>query len=224
MAYALAENLSFCVAGGQTVLLDVAKGRFLSPAARTGRALQRWIQGQPAEDGDNRQLNALLESGVLIRAAGERRRHSNPASAVSSIRSELQVSGTNSSHFGMLHAMAIQLLWDWRTKHWSLSQIVDAMRAARLRVKEFVSDAERTGIVRIVENFARADLVLGCHDRCLARSIALGVAMRTRLIPVDVIIGVQTDPFIAHCWVQLDGTVINDNRERVRPFTPILVM
>ena len=38
------------------------------------------------------------------------------------------------------------------------------------------------------------------------------------------VFAVMTRPFAAHCWVQLDETVLNDRLDHVRKFTPILVV
>jgi hypothetical protein len=38
------------------------------------------------------------------------------------------------------------------------------------------------------------------------------------------VFGVQADPFLAHCWVQQAGFVFNDQPDRVRAFSPIMVV
>jgi len=38
------------------------------------------------------------------------------------------------------------------------------------------------------------------------------------------VIGIRPDPFLAHCWVQHKGLVLNDDIDNVRTFTPILVI
>jgi hypothetical protein len=38
------------------------------------------------------------------------------------------------------------------------------------------------------------------------------------------VFGVKLDPFGAHCWVQQDGGLLNDELDRTTLFTPIMVV
>jgi hypothetical protein len=38
------------------------------------------------------------------------------------------------------------------------------------------------------------------------------------------IFGVQARPFAAHCWLQLNGTVLNDTVDHVIGYTPIMAV
>ena len=40
----------------------------------------------------------------------------------------------------------------------------------------------------------------------------------------DWVFGVKTEPFDAHCWVQHGEVVLNDAPDRVRQYSPILVV
>ena len=43
-------------------------------------------------------------------------------------------------------------------------------------------------------------------------------------IQPDWVFGVKTEPFDAHCWVQHGDVVLNDAPDRVRQYSPILVV
>lgn len=45
---------------------------------------------------------------------------------------------------------------------------------------------------------------------CLQRSAVLVRMLRAKGIPAQMVIGVQTLPFKAHAWVEVDGQIIND--------------
>ncbi|WP_375713750.1 lasso peptide biosynthesis B2 protein [Sphingobium sp. BS19] len=64
----------------------------------------------------------------------------------------------------------------------------------------------------------------GRTNRCLARSLAMFSLCRAHGIPVQFVIGVRSDPFAAHAWVQIDTAVLNDSTEQVNLYTPILVL
>jgi Transglutaminase-like superfamily len=58
--------------------------------------------------------------------------------------------------------------------------------------------------------------------RCLFDSLILSVYLTKGLIPCTFVIGVATKPFLAHSWVQIGESVLNDTAEHVQDFKPIL--
>ncbi len=67
-------------------------------------------------------------------------------------------------------------------------------------------------------------LVFGAQDACLYDSIALARFLAGYKQFPTCVIGVQTGPFGAHCWVQEGDVVFNDSPEYVRRYTPILAV
>jgi hypothetical protein len=58
--------------------------------------------------------------------------------------------------------------------------------------------------------------------RCLLDSLVLSVYLTKGMVPCTFVIGVATRPFVAHAWVQIAGSVLNDTVEHVQDFAPIL--
>ncbi|MGV3518785.1 lasso peptide biosynthesis B2 protein [Luteitalea sp.] len=50
---------------------------------------------------------------------------------------------------------------------------------------------------------------------CLTRSLALGLMLRLRGKPAQLIIGIRPLPLAGHAWIELGGVVVNDD-ERVK--------
>jgi len=61
-------------------------------------------------------------------------------------------------------------------------------------------------------------------DHCLTSSIAFLYAGLAKNLDAQLVFGVHSAPFTAHCWVQSNATVLNDRLEKVKTFTPILVL
>lgn len=57
---------------------------------------------------------------------------------------------------------------------------------------------------------------------CLFDSFALLEFLALHHVSATWVFGVAADPFEAHCWLELNGCVLNDRLERVRRFTPIM--
>lgn len=76
----------------------------------------------------------------------------------------------------------------------------------------------------IAAGFRPVGALSGFANNCLPRSLAFQALARRRGLATSLVFGVKTAPFEAHCWVQDDDLVLNDTVERVRIFTPILVV
>jgi hypothetical protein len=57
--------------------------------------------------------------------------------------------------------------------------------------------------------------------RCLFDSLILAVYLTRGMIPCTFTIGVATKPFLAHAWVQIGDSVLNDTAEHAQGFKPI---
>ena len=86
------------------------------------------------------------------------------------------------------------------------------------------SDTSETERAIELRAFEHARLLRSAADRCLPRSIALSLRLARRGIHAHIVIGVRSDPFGAHCWVQHGEAVLNDTAEEVLRYTPILVV
>lgn len=72
--------------------------------------------------------------------------------------------------------------------------------------------------------FALRPLLYSWKDQCYFEALVLSLYLQTRGHESDWVIGVKTEPFAAHCWVQCDGLVVNDTAERVGEYTAVLVV
>ena len=60
------------------------------------------------------------------------------------------------------------------------------------------------------------------EDRCLFNSMVLLEFLYLNGLSATWVFGVKNSPFLAHCWVQSDGIVLNGLIEEVAQFTPIM--
>lgn len=60
--------------------------------------------------------------------------------------------------------------------------------------------------------------------RCLGSSLFLLGILHRAGFGARWVFGVRTWPFEAHCWVEIDGVILNDSLEHVRSFTPIVAV
>lgn len=62
---------------------------------------------------------------------------------------------------------------------------------------------------------------LPVEGECLVRSAMLVAFLRRMGLSADWVFGVRLWPFAAHCWVQLGELCLNDDVERLWPYTPL---
>src|SRR5262249_6564763 len=110
-------------------------------------------------------------------------------------------------------------------KSTSIESVMEGLRARKARLRAQSPSVNLVAARVAVDAFVRLrPLLFGAQDACLYDSLALMRYLSYfRLFPTCVI-GVQTGPFAAHCWVQEGGVVFNDAPEYVRRYTPIFAV
>lgn len=104
----------------------------------------------------------------------------------------------------------------------SLEEIIARLQKRKAGVIAEVGKDDATG--SIAQAFQKIAPLFPMDDRCLSTSISLIMALFDRHLPATFVIGVRAGPFAAHCWVQQRDLLINDDLEKVRTFSPILVI
>ena len=74
-----------------------------------------------------------------------------------------------------------------------------------------------------IDALRRARLFLPTPSRCLPASLVTAIFLRKRGIAAQIVFGVRTHPFAAHCWVEHEGCVLEDELDRVSAYVPICV-
>lgn len=78
-------------------------------------------------------------------------------------------------------------------------------------------------VLALTEAFhALSPLLVTTHEACRFRSLALIRFLSLFGVAADWVFGVRLSPFGAHCWVEHDGTVLNDYSDNIFEYTPIM--
>lgn len=85
-------------------------------------------------------------------------------------------------------------------------------------------DEDPDRLARAAGVFATLLPWLPFEGACLRRSALLAAFLRRRGLRARWVIGVRTWPFRAHCWLQIDDILLNDDVERLAAYTPILAI
>nr|WP_242069275.1 lasso peptide biosynthesis B2 protein [Paenibacillus dendritiformis] len=101
---------------------------------------------------------------------------------------------------------------------------LDAYRRRKVPSPMSQSPTLTEDIVRAAHGFRLARRYVPIEPLCLLDSLALLKFLAKRGLHADLIFGVTSDPFSAHCWLQSGGLVLNDTVGNANSHTPMRVI
>lgn len=215
-AYALREGVTYCRIGEHNVFLDVVSDRYFCLQRRLNAAFTDLSEERDVETD---LLHALRSSGIVVEA---------PVTDLLACvtRAPACLADHNPEHrstfIGLATAIACRARWTWNIRHRSLSEnIANLERRRRLQPDRKVPAAPPHDLARA---FRAASVVWSEHGCCLPTAMAVFDALVGAGHPARLVFGVHLTPFYAHCWVELDGQLVNDEPERICQFTPIRIV
>ncbi|MBL8304867.1 MAG: lasso peptide biosynthesis B2 protein [Ideonella sp.] len=231
---ALARHVRACEVDGQVILLDLLADRYLGIPQRSGlaQAIDGWPGNPVVDSGTTGQRDldgvaaTLARRGLLVDAPTGTPHTVRPIASPSRSLDALATTGdvhVGPGLFGRFLLSAVTT--GWTLRHRSLLDISASLDAARgaagARGADKVS-GELTTLVAVYEHLR--PLVFTARDNCLYDSLALHRFLALNGVDATWVIGVRVRPFGAHSWLQVGDTVLNDQRDHVLQFRPILVV
>ncbi|MDR7256287.1 hypothetical protein J2X47_000448 [Sphingomonas sp. BE270] len=217
--YRLRDQLHYCYSGGRAIFLDATDGRYFCLPATGETAFLAFHKGDANDD----QVGWLRSKNILIEPDG-RLGHNSPSTRGILVPSEqLEFLGRPTALDIMAATMArvmVQALLKHRGFEWAYRSVI----AAKAKHGSTAESDDSQDPAAIAAAFQATDLLMGNTNRCLPRSLAFLRLCITRGHLPSLVLGVRTNPFTAHAWVQIGNKVLNDTVDKVRVFTPILVL
>jgi hypothetical protein len=236
--YLLAPHVYPCISGQHVILMDLERDKYVAvlPAHR----LAGWVRGWPvgamappgpahnSDSGADALVSQMLAHGMLV-TDPHVGKDAVPVTTTRPQRSLVEFDLDTRPR-----ARAAQL---WRfggsclraqlsLKLRPIQAIVDTIRDRKAR--RAARGPQETDPVRLralVTAFARLrPLFYTLRSACLLDSLTLLHFLSAEGIHPDWVFGVKTEPFDAHCWVQQGELLLNDIPDRVRQYSPILVV
>lgn len=225
MEWGLRNDLRFCLIGDRTIFLDLTTERYFGLPAALDRAFHHLLGRAPLSADDERTLQPLVSRGLLV-PGGSAAQPTEPACelrAAVDLRASLP---DRASPFTIALAFQSEIITMLGSRRLSLRNIAKMLDRWRNRAPAR-KDPSRPDIetyLALAAAFERTALLLRPADRCLITALAFLRACRSRDLFPSLVFGVRANPFAAHCWVQHQTLILNDELERVRIYTPILVL
>jgi hypothetical protein len=236
--YLLAPHVYPCVSGQHVVLMDLERDKYVAviPAHR----LAAWVRGWPvgsmqtpdppheADPGADALVSQMLAHGMLVRDPHV----GKPAVPVVTTRAARSLvefdldsrSRTGAALLGRFGRSYLQAQLSLKLR--PIQAIVEATRDRKTRrTTSGLREPDPARLRALVSAFTRLrPLFYTLRSACLLDSLTMVHFLSAERIHPDWVFGVKTEPFDAHCWVQQGEVVLNDAPDRVRQYSPILVV
>lgn len=237
--YFLCEDAFFCDAGQYFVILDLQGDRYLCIPRKSFGQLFRLLSGATGPfDGSfgstespdvciEKLAEELMRDGILLLEPTR----SKPASATAIPAPTISLSDCGQDMQSMsLVAPCIQFLVSALNAHIKLryrpiKAVVRQIQARKSGVpRPPLVPSEIDRMKRLVRCFQWLRPIFPRKYLCLFDSLALLEFMRLNNFFPMWVFGVRSEPFAAHCWVQLGNVVLNDSLAEVTQYVPIMVI
>jgi hypothetical protein len=224
MAFTLGRHIHACIDGDVPIFLDLAWDRYFRLTTDAEAAFRRLARHESPSAGDDLILADLVERGVL--ETNTRDDQDQLLTPVLPLATEPACRAKPSARiFEQILIARCRMRFSRRHVRAKLLALVyPALHAAA----PAADDTHTANGLKLAETMAASlmlsDLVLGQAEHCLERGLALVHLLRRAGERAELVFGVTSRPFAAHCWVQQGNLLLGDTVERVRTFTPIAVL
>ncbi len=238
--YRLNRDVYMCQVDGHAMFLNLRNDEYLSLPPDQSRKLAIFLKGEllPADETGDNTVQALLAE---MQEAGLLTRHPKEGKMIAPM--EMNLAGRDLGGYRpgeeprvrvghVVHFFRAAFISLCRLRWEPLHRTVHRLRKHKhkwlgLRVLSSPGpqDCELEQIRELVEifNFLQPLLFTG-RNRCLFQSLALLEFLAGYGIFPDWVFGVKMKPFVAHCWLQTHGVVLNDTVDHVSLYTPIMIV
>lgn len=228
MHYQLRKELPFCEVDGHLVFLDIAQDRYFRLTGSLEEALRRFLAH---EDVASTFLEDLAAARILVEAPdletrtviADIQRPSRSAIEQASVTGDLRLGITTVSE-----VMATVWSTHRQLKTRALKANLDKARTYRDRKvgpHEVATSTTLDGdLLQANRQFARARRYVPIEPVCLLDSLSLLRFLSRRGLSTNIVFGVTSEPFAAHCWVQVGDVVLNETLSDANAYTPIWIV
>lgn len=221
MPYALRDGLSFCLVDNRPVFLDMRNDcYFRLPSSLEHRFIAYANENKDTDIGD------LVGQNILEEIPGTQDRV-RAATAEPPARSALERHGQPRLHVGALFEVFTSIYSVQRQlRIRPLRSVIDSIVASRSAKShpDSIDWKVEQKILEASNDFRIARAYVPAETRCLLDSVAMIKFLASRGLHASIVFGVTSDPFSAHCWVQVRDLVLNDTVGHANGYTPIRVI
>jgi len=223
-SYRLREDLSFCQVDGHPIFLDMGGDRYFKLSGDMESIFMAWLDNACTEKG----ISLLVEQKILMAQSSPYR---NPVGLIQKVQKaqlsalELPPPPASCSVKTLIEVFATVSRIQVQLKATGIKRTVERVLGHRGTTETRATDhSDREKLLATTHNFLEARKLLPIGTCCLPDSLAMAKFLKKRGTRINIVIGVTSDPFSAHCWAQAGDIVLNDALGNTRIYSPIRVL
>lgn len=223
MHWLINQDLSCCDVDGHLVFLDFALDRYFTLTAPLESVMRHYLTSGALSPCQREELEG---KGIVI--ATSPAPGVVPAELPDPTASAIELSGAAHRPVGagVLAEVAATVWWTRRQlRRRPFKAVIRDALARRACIPPHTSPARVNEALRdAAAQFTHARRYVPVDPCCLPDSLALFHFLSRRRLPARIVFGVTLVPFAAHCWVQTEGTVLNETLSDAVAHTPIRII
>lgn len=212
MGFTFREGVHSVRSGDQVVVLDEHANRYLALTRRQEDVL---LSGNE-NPGDLKVLAPLLRRGLLT-AADRFTADLSPACAPPQA-SILEGAGVQA--WGLRDLLCVLRAFRVAERHIATKRLAGILAMQRQVPPSIL---QQSAVDALAWRFLSSRPWVPWTPICLLDSVALLRFLGANGIDAQLVVGVRTRPFEAHCWVERNSVALNETVLRARSFTPIVI-
>jgi hypothetical protein len=241
--FGIPAHIHVCVTAAGSVILDVKRDRYLGLGREETQLLADAVPGWPEpfwQRSTGRSERAILQAtnelceSLEADCVLERIPEGKEARGVAALRDmrgewisigdELEVDGRVTP--GRIGHFLAAFCWARYSLAWRpFSAVVEEVAARKMRGVGGMQRCDIRQLAPIVDVFRRLrPFVFAAEGRCLLHALTLIRFLSQYQFHPEWVIGVTTQPWGAHSWVQWDQYLLDSNPEKVCGYTPIMMV
>ncbi|GAB2552042.1 lasso peptide biosynthesis B2 protein [Rhodanobacter koreensis] len=219
--YRLHDDLSFCRIDGRAIFLDTRNDRYFRLSGNLERTFIEHIEGAICTPDD---IAPLVERNIITEAPLSSNIKNDSIKIAS--RSALELSPP-SAPCGIGAAVEVLATVWWtqiQLKTRRLKTILDDTIDFRCRATALERGSTEPRLLNDALVFLKARKFVPIETCCLLDSLSIVAFLTRRRLHANIVFGVTSDPFSAHCWAQSGDIVLNDTIGNTQAYAVIRVI
>jgi len=223
----LPHHVHFCYRGDAAVFLDLAKDDYTFVGAEGTEALRSLTSHNSNVTSPEQRaaLDEMLNGGLLTmdRSAGRAVSPTMMSSATQPLLDDEAVTRARASSSHLYNFFVASTIADARLRWGQLHRTIARVQQRKAKHSTAAAlDIDRTR--ELVAIFGRLRALFPRRYLCLYDSLALIEFLARYEIFPSWIFAVRLEPWGAHCWVQEDGYIFNEEIEEAEGYTPVMAI
>lgn len=221
ITYRLRDDLSFCVIDGHPIFLDTRNDRYFR---LSGRLERLFLDHAGNAVHSTEELVPLVERDILTATPLNLNMPCEVIPIASRSALESAPVPTECQAMDIAEVFTTVCWTQIQLKTRKLKTILDHLIDGRRPTPTRTQEESKPYLLNETATFLKARKLVPIETCCLLDSLSIVRFLAKKHLHANIVFGVTSDPFSAHCWAQSEDVVLSDTIGHIRAYTVIRVV